>query len=434
MKKVVCRIGAFLMMFSLLCGLFFSPQTYKADTTKNYTKSGDDLTVVTYLKSGGGRFDTTTATTLATNYTTIRMWIYFGESIPKGSKVNLSMILNNGPGNVGSVVGWFGQQKGQGYETEIVHSSDVSFTYAGNGKLSYANSVFNITADTTALCVDVTYSSRSSTSIYLDCVKLVMNCVCPEPVVNELENLNTTSNGLLDNIKNMFTGQSNIFNYLKSTWNYVKNLPSDIASSLGNFFTNLGDYITTGTGVLELAFDSGMTALREGLPEGIKTSLGGLLGGIQTAVDSVYDVTSNVVSGIKDLPKKIGGFFTTLGDNIGGFFTTLGDNIGGFFSPLTNKVSEIFDGFFKSDDKSEIDGISGADTPVGELEGKLDDIVIEKNSDDYDVIDVGQVVNGEPVRLVASVFDCIFSCSYVLRAMSISLSFAFAGFVFFGKR
>lgn len=423
MKKVVCRIGAFLMMFSLLCGLFFNPQTYKADVTKNYTKSGDDLTVVTYLKSNGARFDTTTTTTLATDYTTIRMWVYFGESIPKGSKVNLSLVLNSGAGAVGSVVGWFGQQKGQGYETEIVHSADVSFSYAGNGKLSYAKSVFNITADTTALCVDFTYSSRSSTSIYLNCVKLVMNCECPEPVVSELEDLNTTSNSLLDNIKNMFTGQSNIFNYLKSTWNYVKNLPNDIASSLGNFFTNLGDYITAGTGTLKLAFDSGMTALREGLPEGIKTSLGGLLGGILTAVDSVYDVTSNVVSSVKELPK-----------NIGEFFTTLGDKIGGFFSPLTNKVSEIFDGFFKNEDKSEIDGISGADVPVDELEGKLDDIVIEKNSDDYNVIDVGQIVNGEPTRLVASVFDCILSCPYVLRAMSISLSFAFAGFVFFGKR
>lgn len=302
--------------------------------------------MISYVKDTGGMCNITSTPSVSTSYKTFRLWVYFGTVVPKGSVVDVDFKLSCGPGTIGSVVGWFGIQRGQGYETSTVCSADMSFSYGGSGSACHSLNKITLTGDASAFCVDVTFSSRTSTSVYLNINGFSITGTAPDPVVSGLDDLNTTSNSLLDNIKNLFTGQSSIFSYLKSIYNYVKSLHVNIANSISGFFTSLGNSI-----------NETMSALFDALPEGIKDKLTSLFSNICVGVD-------NVSAGIRS-------FKTTVSNLMEGLKTgqiTLGDIFDAGIKALKTVITERLDFV-----KSAIDALST--TLVGKMITTCVDIV-----------------------------------------------------------
>lgn len=465
-KQKSFKIVSFLLVFSLLCGFVMSPQNYNADEIYSYSAAGDEIKMISYIKDTGSMCNITSTPSISTTYKTFRLWIYFGAVVPKGSVVDVDFKLLCGPGTIGSVVGWFGIQRGQGYETSTVCSADTSFNYGGTGSGCHSLNKITLTGDASAFCVDVTFSSRTTSSIYLNVNGFSVTGTAPDPVADGLDNLNTTSNSLLDNIKNLFTGQSSIFSYLKSTWNYVKELPANIAVSLTSLFTPLiadtADLLTGQTDIFTYlkstwsyvkslhvniansisgffvslgdSINETMTTLFNSLPEGIKNKLSSLFVSIVNSID----IVGKTVEGLKSGQITLGDVFNAGMSALKKTIDSFPDKLGEFFSPLTSGISNIFSGLFKmsDEDKKVLElinngQISGYMSP-DEISEVLNDAGISSSKVDAPFID--EFLDGTPARLSVKVMGFIFSFTRSYQYLYAVFALALVSYVFFGKR
>lgn len=298
MKK--SKIISLILSVCLLVGVFYpliGVEAYEAGTSGKFLSlSSDELTNVAYSYSAGyiDLSDPDCSAHVDTSYLRFRIWVYFGDILPSGSEVTVSAEIRNGPGTIGTVQGFFAEQNGNNIYASQSLSQKGTFSFA-NGGLTTTDTTFVLTGDASAFVFDITYSSRSISQMYLDITKLLIRCTYQDVVTSELEDLNATSNNVLDNLKTMVTS--------------IVNLPTKIADGLATFFNGIKNGLT----------DLGERLL-DSLPDGFANAISGFFDSVKSAISGVAeDVFSffadpigviqtrlnNVVENIKSLPTSI---------------------------------------------------------------------------------------------------------------------------------
>lgn len=310
LKKKFSRICAFFLVLAIgisCCSI----EPYKAAALKSgksgkfLALSSDELVNVAYSFSSGyiDLSDPDCSAHVDTSYLRFRIWVYFGDILPSGSEVTVSAEIRNGPGTIGTVQGFFADRNGNDIYASQSLSQKGTFSFA-NGGLTTTDTTFVLTGDASAFVFDITYSSRSVSQMYLDVTKLLLRCTYQDVVVSELEDLNTTSNSVLDNLKNIVLS--------------FTNLPSNIATSLSSFFTNVVNSVNN-------------------VAQGVFSFFQSPLLSIQTSL-------SNVFNGVTNLPSNIANSLSSLFSGVTSSFEIVGENI-------VTSISKLFvpdDDFFSS--------------------------------------------------------------------------------------
>ena len=366
----------------MLCGVFFAPQSYKASnsySSGSYLLKYGNFGICAYSSDSEARLNGLTDSSISVpmNYLKFRIWVILPYSLPEGSEVGLSAKIKHSVGSIKSVQAFFCNTDGLTCFADNIHTERVFFDYNGMNT-SYARDKFKLASLCTAIAFDITFSSRTSTDLYLSLDDITLELQVPSVIESELIDINNNSGSILDNIKSVLV--------------YIANLPTNIGNYLKSSFTNVVTAVTNLPSNLSVFFSNVVTSVTN-----LPSNLSGFF--------------SNVVTAVSNLPTNISGFFFDIGDKIDSFMSL-------FDSPSGGGGGHSIDG-----------------TPLEQATAELNDLRDALRTDNVsDVFDyLGQYVPNSEHFLVR-VYTMIFENQLVHNIVYLSLIFGVMSYLLFGKR
>lgn len=209
---------------------------------------------------------------ISCDYAFFRLNLYLPLTFEAGSEIDLNINLGFNGGTLNNTLVVFADNNGS-------NCSNTSYGSVTNNRYIRCNDLV-LTSDSYMIQLFFCLSNRTSTSIQASPVSVDISYNVPDPVVDELEDMNVTSGNIFDSLSSMLLKVAQLVVD-------VSNMPVAIKNNLSSLFDVLADLLDGGFTNLPSNMASALSGYFLDLPSRLKDALSSCFDAVTVSMDNV---------------------------------------------------------------------------------------------------------------------------------------------------